>query len=74
MRENNFMKKVAQAHPAEIYILTAVTHHIQDFIKGLSPAMTWKNVRVSIRQPPQRQSQSIYHPQKQISMTNKNRQ
>jgi rubrerythrin len=53
MRENNFRKRIAQAHPAEIYVPTAAAHHTLDFIKGLSPITTWVNAPASIRQPPQ---------------------
>ena len=64
MRENNFMKRITQAHPAEIYVPTAAAHHNLDLIKGLSPETTWKNAPASIRQPPQRQPHPIYQPPK----------
>ena len=64
MRENNFLKRVTQAHPAKIYVPTAAAHHNLDLIKGLSPETTWKNAPASIRQPPQRQPHPIYQPPK----------
>ena len=67
MEENNFVKRVAQAHPAKINIPMAATHHNLDLIKGLSLATTWKNRLASIRQPP-----PINQPPKEISMTSKN--
>jgi hypothetical protein len=42
MKENNFLKRVTQAHPAKIYILMAAAHHNLELIKGSSPATNGK--------------------------------
>jgi len=54
MGENNFMERIPQAHPAEIYVPTATAQHsnLLDLIKGLSPTTTWANTPSSIRQLP----------------------
>ena len=62
MREDNFLKRVTQAHQAEIYVPTAVAHHNLDLIKGMSPATTWTNAPASIGQPPQSTTLTSYRP------------
>ncbi|KAI2511594.1 hypothetical protein MHU86_2848 [Fragilaria crotonensis] len=62
MREDNFLKRITQAHPAEIYVPTEAAHHNLDLIKGMSPATTWTNAPASIRKPPQSQNMNAYRP------------
>ena len=62
MREDNFMKRITQAHQVEIYVPTEAAHHNLDLIKGMSPATTWTNTPASIRKPPQTQKSNFYRP------------
>jgi hypothetical protein len=52
LRENHFAERIAQAHPAEIYVPTAAANHNLDLIKGLIATTTWENAPPSIWQPP----------------------
>lgn len=56
MRENKFVERVTQAHPAEIYVPTEAAHHNLDLIKGLSPTTAWVNAPASLKQPPHQPS------------------
>ncbi|KAI2512438.1 hypothetical protein MHU86_1891 [Fragilaria crotonensis] len=56
MRENKFVERVTQAHPAEIYVPTEAAHHNLDLIKGLSPTTAWVNAPASLKQPPHQSS------------------
>jgi hypothetical protein len=52
MRENTFVERITQAHPAEIYVPTEAAYHNLDLIKGLSPTTAWVNAPASLKQPP----------------------
>ena len=68
MREKHFLKRVTQANPTKIYVPTPAAHHNLDLIKGLSLATTWKNAPASIRQPPQKKTQSMNQPPKTYNL------
>ncbi|KAI2499330.1 hypothetical protein MHU86_15174 [Fragilaria crotonensis] len=70
LRENHFAERIAQAHPAEIYVPTAAANHNLNLIKGLSTTTTWENAPPSIRQPPNNTSPTpTYRPPSMESQT-----
>jgi hypothetical protein len=62
VQENNFIERVTQAHPVEIYVPTAATNHNLNLIECLSPIATWANAPESIRQPPHMTPKATYRP------------